>query len=227
MSISEAMSKEYQRRYGYEFIPFHNPIDIEFWRNYQKNNYELNESPTILYAGRIGIGIQESLKEIAQAVETVNEKLGTNIKFVMKTNEKPVWSLQFSCVDIQEMEPHNKMPQLFSNADILILSFDFSEESIRFTKYSMPTKASEYMASGTPILLYASSEVGVTKHALNYQWAYVVPEKNNEKLEKALIDIYQTKQLRVKLGTNAKQFAETNYDGNKVRTRFRNAFTLT
>jgi len=225
MSISDAMSKEYEIRYGYKFIPFHNPIDINFWRKYQKNNYELNEIPTILYAGRIGIGIENSLKEIAEAVKTVNDKPGVNLKFIIKTNETPDWIHEFSCVEAQEMEPHYKMPEVFSKADILLLSLDFSDESIRFTKYSMPTKASEYMASGTPILLYASSETGVVNHALNHKWAYVVSEKNNEILGKAITDLYKKKELRKQLGTTAKEFAEKHYDGNYVRAQFRNAFT--
>ena len=226
MSISDAMSEEYEIRYGYKFIPFHNPIDINFWRKYQKNNYELNEIPNILYAGRIGIGIENSLKEVAEAVKTVNDKLGVNLKFIIKTNEKPEWIRQFSCVEAQEMEPHYKMPEVFSRADILLLSLDFSDESIRFTKYSMPTKASEYMASATPILLYASSETGVVNHALNHKWAYVVSEKNNEILGKAITDLYKKKELRKQLGTTAKEFAEKNYDGNHVRSEFRKAFTI-
>jgi glycosyltransferase involved in cell wall biosynthesis len=225
MSISEAMSKEYQSRYGYKFLPFHNPIDIDFWRNHQKNNYELNRIPTILYAGRIGIGIEKSLKEIAEAVKTVNKKLGINLKFVIKTDEQPGWSNEFSCVEVQKMEPHDKMPEVFSKADILVLSLDFSEESIRFTKFSMPTKASDYMASGTPILLYASLETAVTKHALNYKWAYVVSEKNNELLGKAITHILEKKELRIQLGTTAKEFAQKQYDGNYVRAQFRKAFT--
>lgn len=31
LSIGEAMSNEYMTRYGYRFIPFHNPIDIKHW----------------------------------------------------------------------------------------------------------------------------------------------------------------------------------------------------
>jgi glycosyltransferase involved in cell wall biosynthesis len=123
------------------------------------------------------------------------------------------------------MEPHYKMPQIFNKADILILSLDFSEQSIKFTKYSMPTKASEYMASGTPILLYASSETAIANHALNHKWAYVVSEKNKTVLEKAIIDLYKKKELRMLLGTTAKEFAQKQYDGNYVRAQFRRAFT--
>ena len=224
MSISDAMSKEYQARYGYKFIPFHNPIDIDFWSSHQKNNYDLNKMPRILYAGRIGIGIQKSLKEVANAVKAVNEELGIGVKFIIKTNEKPTWTDEFSCVEIQEMESHNKMPAVFANADILVLSLDFAADSIRFTKYSMPTKASEYMMSGTPILLYASSKTAVTNHALKYKWAYVVSEQKNELLKKALIDLCKKKELRIQLGSTAKDFAQRKYDGDEVRAKFRKAF---
>ena len=54
LSISESMADEYKARYGKDFTAFHNPIDIDFWKQYQRKNYDLPESPTILYAGRIG-----------------------------------------------------------------------------------------------------------------------------------------------------------------------------
>src|SRR5690554_1902637 len=72
LSISELMSMEYERRYGKEFIPFHNPIDLDFWRRFQRSNYNLSDTPTILYAGRVGLGIEDSLKVMVKAVGIIN-----------------------------------------------------------------------------------------------------------------------------------------------------------
>ncbi len=81
LSISEAMSDEYFKRYNKRFIPFHNPVDIGIWLPHVKKNYDLNnEKINILYSGRIGIGITESLMDIASAIDSIkNESFNINL----------------------------------------------------------------------------------------------------------------------------------------------------
>ena len=122
--------------------------------------------------------------------------------------------------------PYAKLPEIFAKADLLILPNDFDKKSVSFLKFSIPTKASEYMASGTSILVYSSAETAVTKHALQNKWAYVVFERSIEKLRTAIYEIYKNRELRYKLADAAKKFAVEHYDGDKVRTEFKNSFGL-
>ena len=85
----------------------------------------------------------------------------------------------------------------------------------------MPTKASEYMVSGTPVLLYSSIETAVTSHALKYNWAYVVSSQSKTALECAISDLYENKMLRARLGNTAREYAINNYDGVVIRDQFR------
>jgi hypothetical protein len=48
------------------------------------------------------------------------------------------------------------LPEIYSSADILVIANDFDEKAICFLRYSMPTKASEYMISGTPSGIFSS-----------------------------------------------------------------------
>ena len=48
MSICDAMSDEYKVRYNKNFIPFHNPIDINFWKPAIAKNYIVKDKFTIL-----------------------------------------------------------------------------------------------------------------------------------------------------------------------------------
>ena len=50
---------------------------------------------------------------------------------------------------------------------------DFDKKSISFLKYSMPTKASEYMISGTPVLVYSHGETAVSKFFMLRQPFYI------------------------------------------------------
>jgi glycosyltransferase involved in cell wall biosynthesis len=223
MSISEDMAAEYKRRYGRTFLPFHNSINISFWKEYQKNNYELNNPPTILYAGRIGMGINSSLKLIAKAIKNINKELGLKIKFILQTKEKSKWFDNYDCVVHKPFIPYSDLPKTFSEADLLILPYDFSKESIKFIQYSMPTKVPEYMISGTPIIIFAPRRTAIVSYAKKFEWAIPVTDSNSSELAKTIKFIIQNKTVRETISTNAKQFAEANHNTLIVNLKFREA----
>lgn len=225
LSISEAMSLEYKNRYGLEFVPFHNPIDLKFWSDSVERSYKINGVFNILYAGRVGKGIRNSIHEIALAVETLRTK-GLNIKFnIQATNADHILDTikKYEFVNLLPVVSYSDLPGIFRNADLLIIANDFDDESISFLKLSMPTKASEYMASGTPILLYSDISTAISKHAQKYNWGYLVSEHSVSKLETAICELYKNDQLRKNLGDSAKEFAFRYFDGENIRDKFRNA----
>jgi glycosyltransferase involved in cell wall biosynthesis len=227
LSISEAMSLEYQKRYGLDFVPFHNPIDIEKWIVHEKK-YNFDGVFSILYAGRIGTGLQISLIEVAEAIEALNTT-GFNIAFkIQATNFNPILlELQkYKCVVIIKPLSYDKLPGIFTQSDLLLLPNDFDKMSLSFLKFSMPTKASEYMVSGTPILVYSSIDSAITNHALKYKWAFVVSEQSKAKLIAAIQLLYENKELRFTLGTTAKELAINNFNSSKIRADFKNIIQI-
>ena len=130
---------------------------------------------------------------MAEAIGNLNLKDFEIELHIYATSNNPVLDelAKFDYIKLNAAVAHSELPGIFSKSDLLLLPNDFDSKSISFLKYSMPTKASEYMVSGTPILLYSSIETAVTKHALKYNWAYVVSEKNTKKLEFAIAELYK------------------------------------
>jgi glycosyltransferase involved in cell wall biosynthesis len=221
MSISDGMTEAYKLRYGKDFIPFHNPIDLEFWKKYQRHSYELNDSPVLLYAGRLGIGIDTSLELIAQAIELVNSDLGSNIKFIVQAKENPSWSVKYSCVQHKGFVAYGDLPKEFSGADLLILPYDFSLKSIQFIRYSMPTKATEYMISGTPIIIFSPEQTALVSYARKHQWAKIVTDKDVIALSKTISSLIQNKMERQRLAQTAIKIAMDHHSLPKVINEFR------
>lgn len=221
MSISDEMAHEYKNRYNKNFITFHNPIDIEIWKKHQRSNYELSESPTILYAGKISLGVETSLESIAKAIQIVNDELKISIKFVLQTKKKPLWIDNYKWVEHNNFVAYNSLPKVFSEADFLILPYDFSKESIKYVKYSMPTKAPEYMISGTPIIIFSPNETAIVKYAEKYEWANVITENNPIKLAEAIKYLIQNKKNREYIAQNAKAIAEKNHNSITITKKFR------
>lgn len=227
-SISDAMSEEYTRRYGKNSIPFHNPIDINFWKPGKIKNYEVKEQFTILYAGRIGFGIANTISDIATAVNEIS-KTNSKIVFEIQTGDvEPLNKLVTFNKNVQWVKPinYNQLPDKFSNADILLLPQDFDKKSIDFLRYSFPTKVSEYMISGTPVLVYGDVQTGLTKYAIKNKWAYVVTEPKIEKLVNAINDLFNDINLRKQLGTLAQSIALEKEDANIVKNNFRKSFIV-
>lgn len=225
LSISDEMAEEYKNRYGREFVTFHNPIETDFWKSHQRTNYELSETPSILYAGRIGVGIQSSLESLAQAIDKVNRQFNRSIQFVLQTKDKPLWVENYKCVQHKPQVAYSELPRIFAEADFLFLPYDFSSESIRFIKYSMPTKAPEYMVSGTPVIIFGPAETALVKNAIRGNWAKVITEDNIDVLATAINELVTDEQYRKQITANAISIAETKFNSVVVRNNFREIIT--
>jgi len=229
LSISEGMTIEYKKRYQKDFISFHNPIDLNIWRPYSKSKLSVNlDNIIILYAGRIGLGTSASVVEIAKAIEELKcegfkitfqiQTTSINIKYKNKLNK-------FSCVVFNPIVQYSELPNIFSAADVLVMPFDFTKKGIAFLKYSMPTKATEYMISGTPILVYSDYRISLVDHAKKYGWAAVVVKKDQKTLKSELVNIINNTDLRVSLSNAAINHAISNYDSKYVRKMFQQQFS--
>ena len=224
MGISEPMQDEYYIRYGLTFIPFHNPIDTKLWLTNCKKDYNIgHKNIVLLYSGRFGTGISNSLLEVANAIEELNSE-GYSIVFQIQTpmldHELLIKLRQYKCFKLNPVVNYEQIPRIFSNADILLLANDFDEKSITFLRYSMPTKAPEYMISGTPILVYASEETAIAKFFLQNKCGYCVTKENNREIKSAIRFLIGNTEYRKMIGHNAIKLALDKFDSIKVREGF-------
>jgi glycosyltransferase involved in cell wall biosynthesis len=224
LSISESMSEEYKNRYGKEFIAFHNPIQPHAWLFHRKTSFALNkEHITILFSGRIGTGISHSLIEVASAIDALDYN-NFSIKFHIQTTNKEndiCHRLQrFKCVVINPTVDYKEIPEIFSNADILVLANDFNSEAINFLKFSMPTKAPEYMISGTPVLVYAPQETAVSKFFSLNNCGFCVTSQGQEALMNAIHYMLNNEEYRRQISENAINLAQGRFNADTVREKF-------
>jgi glycosyltransferase involved in cell wall biosynthesis len=229
MSICQAMSDEYLIRYKKQFVPFHNPIVIEKWLPFSKNQWEVNDVFKILYTGRIGQANGKAILFMAKIIDAMNSE-GIKIKLDIYTPEyKTKYAASINNlrgVQIKDTVEHIKMPALLASYDLLFLPLDFDKVGIRFAQYSMPTKASEYMISGTPILVYADNRTALAKYAIRDKWAYVVTQDDNVVLTDAIKELYSNYTLRKELAQQAIKIAIENEDAETTREKFRKCFVL-
>jgi glycosyltransferase involved in cell wall biosynthesis len=224
MSICDAMSEDYKKRYGFEFIPFHNPVEIEKWMLHSKTHWSFNKPFKILYAGRIGVGTFNSLIDIAEAVDSLNSE-GLEIIFEIQTRTKnknfDSAIRKFKSIRLVPTLEYSKLPEKFASVDMLVLPMDFDKKSLKYIWLSMPTKVSEYLSTGTPILVYAPARTALARYAADKKWGVIVTEKDLSELSHEIKNVYSDQALRKEFGNRSKNLALKYHDAKIVREEFK------
>ena len=100
---------------------------------------------------------------------------------------------------------YDQIPSYLSGMDILVVP----RPSLPITEYAFPSKISEYMAMGKPII---STDVGGAKEIIKNQVnGILIPsERIGENLAKALLFLKENPKLREKIGKNAYEHIKNN-----------------
>jgi glycosyltransferase involved in cell wall biosynthesis len=221
------MCNFYQKKFSRLCVPFHNPVDLDRWLEASKKDWKANTPFRIMYRGHHGFGIQRSLVDICDAVHELYQAGRTvqlDITLTPGCDKRTKQELERpGCVTVQPIIPYEQVPASLASADLLVLTYDFDPASVTFNRYSMPTKATEFMASGTPVLIYGSNQLAVTEYARREKWGEIVAEPNKESLIQKLVHLMEDQALREKLGARAKKLAVQNHDAVQIREAFRHA----
>lgn len=225
--ISQKMCAFYEKKYSRSCIPFHNPLDLDRWLEASKKNWNANTPFRIMYRGHLGMGIERSLIDLCDAVYELYQSgraVRLEITLTPTCNEqtKQVFERP-GCVNVKEIIPYGEIPTALAGADLLVLAYDFDSEAVNINRYSMPTRATEFMVSGTPVLVYGPGELAVTEYARDEKWAEIVTDCDKKRLVLALTRLMDDQDLRKKLGCRAKELAVDKHDAVHVREAFRKA----
>ena len=105
------------------------------------------------------------------------------------------------------------------------LANDFTDRGINYLRFSMPTKVSEYMISGTPVLVYASGELAVSGFFSNNNCGLCVKNRDKTELVEAIEFMINNHDYRKEISNNAMRIASQNFDVIRVRSSFQNLIT--
>lgn len=228
LAISEEMAAEYSERYSRPFTTVHNPVDLERWdalasAHPRHCGNESDQSLAIIYAGRIGRANTSSLLDVAEAVGRVASN-GRRARLYVYTNDVRATAAAameaLPGVAVRPGVPYEEVPGLLGAADALLLPLDFDERALRFARLSMPTKVSEYLAAGRPVLTYAPQESAVARYAREGEWSLVVSARVASLVDEALRRLLDEPTLRREMGERGRQLAEAQHDARRVRARF-------
>lgn len=186
LGISQEMKEVYQKKYRKKFYAFHNPSDDFFKKNVKNNT---RDSYIITFIGTIGEHNYDIFEKIGLAIENLkSQKILVKLKFIGYIRKKYIHEKIKKISSIVICKPLNnkEISNELLDSDILLLPLSFEASQRNYIKYSMPTKTSEYMASGVPILVLAPENYSLTQYALKNKWAHVLTNCNVDDLSKAI-----------------------------------------
>lgn len=192
LSICEEMSRAYKERYGVDFFPFHNPVDVPYWMSLTPPLKYGTDTVSVLYVGKINVDTEDCLLDCCQAVEELNCE-GKRIRFDVYS---PDYRLKFDLFDRFEHcslfppVPHESIPELTKSYSALLLTLGFSPHSIKYVKLSMPTKLSEYLASGLPTILYCPDKIALYHYVHENDCAIICNKRGKDDLKQALLRLF-------------------------------------
>lgn len=229
LTIGEKMAEEYKSRFGYDFLPFQNAIEVQNFHEEvaQHSTHQKSEIPVLLYFGSIFPYAQErSLLDTAE-VAIQQKSTAFHLRIIAPREHLASFRAKLpSEKNIEFLEISNDKNQFCSEiarASALLLPANFDEETVKMLWLSMPTKLPGYLASGVPILAYSSPILAQTIYTKKYQAACVVDQQNLVLLEKNIIRLVRDSNWRSVLCSNALQLAKQKHDSKMVRSDFQKA----
>ncbi len=226
LSICPYMTEVYKEKYNKTFIPFHNPVDCDFWNSLSSIKKYGPKVNAILYVGKINVDTKQSLLDLADAIHSLNERRNPHNRYVLDIytpdyyNNQEIFGANDSC-HIYPAVPHNEIPSLMKSYDALLLTLGFSKRTKEYVRLSMPTKVSEYLASGIPTVLYCPNDIALAQYLEPNNCTINCFERSQERLVESLI-LLEDNDCCERIIQNSMKLAQE-HESKKVRTEFENA----
>lgn len=225
--ISEKMAEDYSKRFRRTFLPFHNPVNISDYIN-NNNEQKKVEEKRVTYVGKINNDNFDVINDMIDAIERLNTS-ENRIKFFIYTPTDPIFIKQHiiesSNLIIEKAIPHKQIPAVLCSSDILFLPLSFKEKSKKYTRLSISTKITEYMASKKPIIVYAPYDIALTEYVNRYGVAYTVSDKKINLLINTIQEILNNSHEANEMANRAFLFAKEKHSIEKVSTEFKRVLT--
>jgi colanic acid biosynthesis glycosyl transferase WcaI len=186
--------------------------------NIWSREHGLHDKVCIVYTGTLGLKHNpELLVNIALALKdqshirivVVSEGLGAD--FLKKKKEE----FQLNNLIILDFQPFELMPEVMATADVLIAILD---RDAGF--FSVPSKVLTYHCAGRPLLLSVPEENLAARLVETMETGIVVPPHENGRFLQEVKRLIVDGGLREKYGKNARRYAESAFDIEKITDKF-------
>jgi glycosyltransferase involved in cell wall biosynthesis len=116
-------------------------------------------------------------------------------------------------------QPYEQMPNVLAAADVLVAVLETNAG-----QFSVPSKILSYLCARRPLLLAVPPENLAARIVVEGDAGFVVHPSNAEQFRDAAVHLCNDSDLRERLGTNGRNYAERVFDIEKIADRFEHVF---
>jgi len=166
--VSREMVAHYAEVYRNSWQVAHNGIQRELIAKRERLDCDTKH---VMLAGDINEFRFDAVLAFAEAIERHNRRSNDSIEFVVLGDVAEQLRAPLSALDgvsLLGRLPHSVCLNAMQKADVLYLPLAFSRHAARISRYSMPTKLPEYLATGKPVLFHAPFDSALFQVAERY-----------------------------------------------------------
>ena len=223
-AVSREMAAHYQEVYGETWQVAHNGIRE---LSPAQNGTTSRKFNRVLLTGDVNIFRFDAVVAFANAIERYNRLHDESIEFtilgeVADQYRSPLSALE--CIKFSGRKPHSECLNDMIAADLLYLPLAFCKESNRISRYSMPTKLPEYLATGKTVLFHAPAESAAFRVAERYSLTPRLATTNPQILDRFVNEWANDESNGTEFSARARAALLQEFDIKKLSKTFQAAF---
>lgn len=214
ITSSEKMAKDYEERYRRPFVAFPNPV-----KQISQGICVNSDSKSITFVGKILNHNIRSIVLFASALANSNSNLTLDIYSDVRDEVKEKIKSKYNNTVFHGWVNHDDIPEIIRKSRILYLPISIDKQTVKFTKYSMSTKMSEYLSSGVPVLYHGPDGIAMTEMLEKYHCAFVVKNNDANVLSSTINHIVNDKDECVRVVSSAMELYMEKFELGRVTDR--------
>ena len=222
-AVSREMAAHYEESFGKTWIVVHNGVRNDG----PANGSGVTSKPRqVLLAGDVNVFRFDAVIAFAEAIERHNRRNGDSIEFTMMGEVAEQHRSALSALRAVRMlsrRSHSECLDAMKAADLLYLPLAFGKKSSRISRYSLPTKLPEYLATGKSVFFHAPKESAVFRVAERYDLTPRLATIDPAALD-AFVESWSNGNGAGDID-KAKKVLREEFDINRLAARFQAAFT--
>lgn len=176
----------------------------------------LADGHVVLYTGTLGLKHDPSL--LADAAESLGDRATVAVVsqgLGRELLEKAKVERQLDNLLLFDFQPYGDLPDIMASADVLVALLE-PHASV----YSVPSKVLTYLCAARPIVAVIPPDNSVARIVMEHDAGRLVAPGDRAGLAATLETLLDDDEMRIKLGDNARSYAEATFDGDMVAARF-------
>jgi hypothetical protein len=220
--ISADMAEEFQERYGGHWDWFTTGV---YPRAYDPSDREDDGVVRFVYAGNLGLGRWRQLRALALALDRLARggRARPCLEIYAAADQLHAHRAALtvpSVVRLMGWAPHDSLPGIFHNSDVLVHAESFDLEVAALTRLSLSTKLTQYFMAGRCVLGFGPSELSSMRLIRNAGAGLTICSDEETIVTEQVSSLCVDRKARQHYGQRGRQWAERWGDRDKQHERF-------